>query len=112
MQSIGIIGGGAWGTALGLVALRAGRDPLLWVREPEVVASINEHHENALFLPGTALDRRLRATSDIGDVAGRDILLLATPAQYLRAIAGRLASHLKPGTPLVICAKGIEEHSG
>jgi glycerol-3-phosphate dehydrogenase (NAD(P)+) len=112
MQSIGIIGGGAWGTALGLVALRAGREPLLWAREAEVVSAINERRENTLFLPGTTLDPRLRATGDIAEVASRDLLLLAAPAQHLRAIVGSLAPHLKPGTPVVVCAKGIEEHSG
>ncbi len=112
MQSIGIIGGGAWGTALGLVALRAGREPLLWAREAEVVAGINDRHENALFLPGVVLDPRLRATGDLAEAAQRDLLLLATPAQHLRAIAEAVAPHLKPGTPVVICAKGIEERSG
>ena len=112
MQSIGIIGGGAWGTALGLVALRAGRDPLLWAREAEVVASINDRHQNAVFLPGVPLDPRLRATGGLSAAATRDLLLLAAPAQHLRAIAGALAPHVKPGTPVIICAKGIEEHSG
>jgi glycerol-3-phosphate dehydrogenase (NAD(P)+) len=112
MQSIGIIGGGAWGTALGLVALRAGRNPILWARETEAVASINDRHENTLFLPGITLDPRLRATGDIAEAAERDLLLLAAPAQHLRAIAGALAPHLKPGTPVVICAKGIEERTG
>jgi glycerol-3-phosphate dehydrogenase (NAD(P)+) len=112
MQSIGIIGGGAWGTALGLVALRAGRAPLLWAREPEVVAAINGGHENPLFLPGVALDPRLRATAELADAAANDLLLLAVPAQHLRAAATALAPHLKPGTPIVICAKGIEEGTG
>jgi glycerol-3-phosphate dehydrogenase (NAD(P)+) len=112
IESIGIIGGGAWGTALGLVTLRAGRDPLLWAREQEVVAAINTHHENTLFLPGAALDPRLGATSELAEAAARDLLLLAVPAQHLRAIAGALAPHLKSGTPVVICAKGIEERTG
>jgi glycerol-3-phosphate dehydrogenase (NAD(P)+) len=112
MQSIGIIGGGAWGTALGLVALRAGRDALLWAREADVVAAINGRHENSLFLPGVALDPRLGATAELAEAADRDLLLLATPAQHLRASASALAPHLKSGTPVVICAKGIEEHSG
>jgi glycerol-3-phosphate dehydrogenase (NAD(P)+) len=112
MQSIGIIGGGAWGTALGLVALRAGRAPLLWAREPEVVAAINSGHENPLFLPRVALDPRLRATGETAEVAANDLLLLAVPAQHLRAAATALAPHLKPGTPVVICAKGIEARTG
>jgi glycerol-3-phosphate dehydrogenase (NAD(P)+) len=112
MQSIGIIGGGAWGTALGLVALRAGRDPLLWAREAEVVAAINDRRENALFLPGIALDPHLGATGELPEAAARDLLLLALPAQHLRTGAGALVPHLKPGTPVLICAKGIEERTG
>ena len=112
MQSIGIIGGGAWGTALGLVALRAGRDPLLWAREADVVAVINGRRENSLFLPGVPLDPRFGATGDIGKTAARDVLLLAAPAQHLRATARALAPHVKPAKPVVICAKGIEERSG
>src|SRR5215472_17622652 len=112
MQSIGIIGGGAWGTALGLVALRAGRDPLLWAREVDVVAAINGRHENSLFLPGVALDPRLGATNELAKAATRDLLLLAAPAQHVRDTARALAPHLRPSTPVVICAKGIEKHSG
>ncbi len=52
MQRIGIIGGGAWGTALAVTARRAGRDVILWAREAEVVEAINQRHENSLFLPG------------------------------------------------------------
>jgi glycerol-3-phosphate dehydrogenase (NAD(P)+) len=112
MERIGIVGGGAWGTALGLVALRAGRTPLLWAREAEVAAAINGAHENPIFLPGVALDPRLRATGELAEAAANDLLLLAVPAQHLRAVAGALAPHLKAGTPVVICAKGIEERSG
>jgi len=111
IERIGIVGGGAWGTALALVALRAGRTPLLWAREAEVVESINNRHENRLFLPGVALDPRLRATDEIAEVAAADLLLLAVPTQYLRAVAGALAPHAA-ATPIVLCAKGIEEGSG
>lgn len=107
-QRIGVIGGGAWGTALAMAVLRAGRDVVLWAREAEVVAAINADHENRLFLPGVALDPTLRATADLAEVAAADAVLLVTPAQHLRAVARTLAPSLRPGTPLVICAKGIE----
>jgi glycerol-3-phosphate dehydrogenase (NAD(P)+) len=112
MERIGIVGGGAWGTALGLVALRAGRAALLWARESEVVEAIERRHENPPFLPGVALDPALRATGDLAEVAASDVLLLVTPAQHVRTLAAALAPHLKRGTPAVICAKGIEEGSG
>jgi len=112
MQRFGIIGGGAWGTALAQVLRRAGRDVLLWAREAEVVAAINDSHINPLFLPGVALDPSIRATADIAEAARADALLLVVPAQHLRTIGAQLAASLRPRTPVVICAKGIEETSG
>ncbi|NUB26995.1 NAD(P)H-dependent glycerol-3-phosphate dehydrogenase [Azospirillum brasilense] len=107
-RRIGVIGGGAWGTALALAALRAGREALLWAREPAVVESVNTAHENRDFLPGVTLPVELRATGDLAEVAACDAILLVTPAQHLRSACASLAAHLRPGTPLVICAKGIE----
>jgi glycerol-3-phosphate dehydrogenase (NAD(P)+) len=112
MDSIGVIGGGAWGTALAGLAAAGGARTLLWAREPEVVAAINGEHRNPLFLPGIELDPRIRATTDIGETTTADLLLLVAPAQHLRAVCAALASRLKSGTPLVICAKGIEERTG
>jgi glycerol-3-phosphate dehydrogenase (NAD(P)+) len=113
MQRIGIIGGGAWGTALALTARRAGRDVVLWAREAEVVAAVNRDHANPLFLPGVALEPGIVATADLVEAArGADALLLVTPAQHLRALVAALAPSLPPHLPLVICVKGIEEQSG
>jgi glycerol-3-phosphate dehydrogenase (NAD(P)+) len=111
-QKIGVIGGGAWGTALAQAFASAERDVLLWAREPEVVDSINTAHENQLFLQGIKLSSALKATSDLKAIAARDILLLVTPAQHLRATLKTLKPDLKPNTILVICAKGIELESG
>ncbi len=112
MQRFGVIGGGAWGTALAQVLRRAGRDVVIWAREPEVVAAINTSHNNPLFLPGVALDPALRATGDVVEAARADALLLVVPAQHLREMCRQLGGTLAPSTPLVICAKGIEEESG
>ena len=113
MQRIGIIGGGAWGSALALTARRAGRDVVLWAREAEVAATINRDHANPLFLPGVALDPAIGATTELGQaVRGADALLLVAPAQHLRALAAGLAPLRPAGLPAVICAKGIEEGTG
>ena len=112
MQRIGIIGGGAWGTALAQVLRRAGRDVLLWARESDVVSAINNDHTNPLFLPGVPLDRSIRATGDVAEVAHADALLLVAPAQHLREMGAALAKTLPPQTPVLICTKGIEEESG
>ena len=112
LQSVGIVGGGAWGTALGVSARRAGRDVILWAYEPETVAEINETHRNALYLPGVALDPAIKATAKLSEVAACDLVLMVTPAQELRAIGGELARHMRADQPLVIGAKGIEQSTG
>jgi glycerol-3-phosphate dehydrogenase (NAD(P)+) len=94
------------------VLRRAGRDVVLWARTPEVAQVMDESHQNPLYLPGVRLDPMIRATADLAEAAACDAVLLVTPAQHLRAVAARLAPHLAPGTPVVICAKGIEDASG
>jgi len=108
MARIGIIGGGAWGTALALVARRAGAEAVIWARESDVVAAINERHENPVFLPGIVLDPAIRAVADMTQAAQADAVLLVPPAQHLRATLKQLAAALPRGTPAVVCAKGIE----
>ncbi len=107
-----VIGAGAWGTALALTAKLAGRDTILWAREPDVVASIKDAHENKRFLPGVTLPENLSVTGDLKTAADADVLLLTVPAQVLRDFARQLAPLVKLGTPLVICAKGIEKGTG
>jgi len=104
-MKIGVIGGGAWGTALAQVAARGDAPVLLWAREPEVVESINTTHENRQFLAGVPLSPSIRATGSLGDLACCDALLVVAPAQHVRAV---LAEMSVGGTPLVLCAKGIE----
>ena len=108
---VGVIGGGAWGTALAQVARAAGRDTVLWAREPEVAQAINTQHENTLFLPGVPLDPALRATARQSDLADREVLLLVAPAQHLGAVCHGLAAIFPAGIPVVNCAKGIEAGS-
>lgn len=102
---VGIIGGGAWGTALAAVMAQIHDDVLIWAREDEVVASINETHENHSFLRGLPLSPKIRATGDLTDMAGCDALLIVTPAQHVRAT---LAALPDSDAPLLLCAKGIE----
>jgi glycerol-3-phosphate dehydrogenase (NAD(P)+) len=104
-MSIGVIGGGAWGTALAQVAAHGGREVILWAREPEVVAGIAADRRNHLFLPGIDLSPAIRATGDLNDLADVDAILVVAPAQHVRAV---LAEAPVGSTPLVLCAKGIE----
>jgi glycerol-3-phosphate dehydrogenase (NAD(P)+) len=107
-MTIAVIGGGAWGTALAN-AMAPQEDVLIWAREPEVVAAINDTHSNPLFLPGIALSPGVRATADIGALAGIDLWLVVPPAQHLRRVLA--AAPLADAPTLILCAKGIEAGS-
>ncbi|HAU28682.1 MAG TPA: glycerol-3-phosphate acyltransferase [Rhodospirillaceae bacterium] len=112
IRTIGVIGGGAWGTALAAAARRTGCHVMLWAREKEVVDDINLNHRNDMFLPGIDLASDIRATGDLAQAARADALLLVIPAQHLRSTCKALEPHLEPGKPLVICSKGIEQKTG
>ncbi|QPC85974.1 NAD(P)H-dependent glycerol-3-phosphate dehydrogenase [Mesorhizobium sp. NBSH29] len=110
---IAVLGGGAWGSALAVTARRAGCEVALWARDPEMVAAICERQENPRYLPGIALEAGINATTDsAAALAGADAVLVVTPAQTLRAILTELAGKIRPGVPLVLCAKGIERETG
>ena len=111
MKTAGVIGGGAWGTALAQVCARAGLSALLCAREPEVVQQINTAHENGPFLPGVILEPEVRATGELADLAACDLILAVAPAQFLRSSLIAFAAHVRPGLPIVLCAKGIEQGS-
>ncbi|CAN5285906.1 NAD(P)H-dependent glycerol-3-phosphate dehydrogenase [soil metagenome] len=108
---VGVLGGGAWGTALAQVCARADLPVTLWAREPEVVAGVNGAHENTLFLPGVALEAGVRATTDIAEAASCDVVLAVPPAQHMRATLRALAATAKPDVTVVLCSKGIEQGS-
>lgn len=111
MRRAGVIGGGAWGTALAEVCARAGLGVTLWAREAPVVAAINESHVNRLFLPDVTLDATIRATTDLADLKDADLILAVSPAQHLRAALAAFAPYARPGLPVVLCAKGVEQGS-
>lgn len=108
---IGVIGGGAWGTALAQAVAKTGLQVTLWARESEVADSINESCENTLFLPGVRLNSAIHATSDLGQLANVDLALVVTPAQHTRATLETFARHQREGAPLILCSKGIEQGS-
>jgi glycerol-3-phosphate dehydrogenase (NAD(P)+) len=110
--TIGVIGAGAWGTSLALTAARAGCIVKLWAREADVVEAIARDHHNPLFLPGVPLPPTITGTGDLAAAADADALLVVPPAQHLRATLTALARVARPGTPLVVCAKGIERGTG
>ena len=108
MRKIGILGAGSWGTALAQAARRAGREVVLWARDPELAATLNRDHRNPRYLPDIPLDPEIRATGDLAEAARAEALLLVVPAQNLRALAGRLAPLAPAEAPLLLCCKGVE----
>lgn len=110
-ENIGVLGGGAWGTALAQSACLAGRNVTLWAKEQATVSAINNEGENSQYLKGIKLDPKLKATSELKDIAANDALLIVTPAQFVRPVLMDAAPYIKDNTPLIICAKGIETNT-
>jgi glycerol-3-phosphate dehydrogenase (NAD(P)+) len=108
-EHIGVVGGGAWGTALACLGRRAGRRVSLWSRDASVAAAIARDRVNPVYLPGLALDAGIEAVPEIAGLDPCDVLLLVCPAQAVRSLAPRLPAGR---SPIVICAKGIEASSG
>lgn len=112
-MSIGVVGAGAWGTALALAAARAGNSVRLWARDAEQVAAMRATGENSRALPGVPLPDAIQPTDELGwALDGAEAVLVVTPAQTLRTVLPRLAPWLGAHTPVVLCAKGIERDTG
>ena len=110
-RTAGVIGAGAWGTALALVCARAGLDVILQAREPEVVESVANRRVNEAFLPGVVLDDRISVTAELGALGPCDLVLAVPPAQFMRSTLDAYAPHHRDGAPIVLCSKGIERGS-
>jgi glycerol-3-phosphate dehydrogenase (NAD(P)+) len=110
IQTVSVLGGGAWGTALALAAARAGRAVTLWEHDPTNADHLAAKRESR-FLPGARLDNSIKLTREIAQAAQGDAILLVVPAQALRSVVAGLAPSLAPHTPLIACAKGIEDGS-
>jgi len=111
MSKIGIIGAGAWGTALAMVAVRAGNEVVIQAHEKEVANAINKTHENSVFLPSYELDPTIKATTKLDEAIDADAVLLVAPAQHMRAVCEQAADNWPDRVPAIICSKGIEQES-
>ena len=110
--NIGVIGAGSWGTALANLLAHKGYNVELWAYEPEVVKSINERHENKVYLPGFTLPENLTASNSIASVAkNKDMILSASPSHVLRRVMSEARDHIPVGVPIVSASKGIENDS-
>ncbi len=112
ITKIGVVGAGAWGTALAQLSATAGCDVTLWARESEVVTSVNERNENEMFLAGVSLEPSITATTELSDIAGMDFIFMVVPAQFVRPVLIDLKPHISENAAIVLCAKGIEQSTG
>jgi glycerol-3-phosphate dehydrogenase (NAD(P)+) len=110
-HTAGVIGGGAWGTALAQSAAAAGLAVVLQARETEVVEAIRTKRVNEAYLPGIELDSAINVTTDMADLANCDLILAVPPAQHMRATLAAFAPYAREGLPIVLCSKGIERGS-
>ena len=109
VRRLGVLGAGAWGTALAQVGARAGLEVTLWAHDPAVARAMGEAGENRAYLPGVRLEPGVRATADLVDLSESDAVLAVAPAQHMRAVLGAFAPHARRGLPVVLCAKGVEQ---
>ena len=106
--SVGVIGGGSWGTTVAHIAAH-NAPTLLWCRDETVAKGITESHCNDRYLEGYELHPALRASSDLEYVASRaDVLVMGVPSQSFREVMKPIASHLRPWVPIVSLTKGLE----
>jgi len=109
---IGVLGAGSWGTALADLLTRRGHEVTIWAREPEVVAAINDRHENSLFLDGVVLHQTLVAVGDPeGAVAGADMVVSAAPSHAVRTVIRQARPAIGPEAVVVSVSKGLEPES-
>jgi len=117
-KTVSVLGAGAWGTGLALVALRAGHRVRQWARDPVQAAAIASQRENRRYLPGIALPAELAVSADFdGSLKSADLVMIATPAQSVRELAGRLAARRAAAgnawSPVIVAsAKGIDARTG
>jgi glycerol-3-phosphate dehydrogenase (NAD(P)+) len=110
-QTIGVLGAGAWGTALAQTAAKAGRDVLLWSFEQDVADAINSKRQNTIYLPEVTLDDGVRAVTALSELDACDAVLAVAPAQHMRRVLEGFLPFAADGLPIILCAKGIEQSS-
>src|SRR5690242_15253638 len=113
MKRIAIIGAGSWGTALAVIAARAGHEVQLWSRNREAVSAINGHHLNPFYLTSAQIPPDVKATSEI-ETALKDaaLVIFAAPSHAARELLTLLGPHLNDSAIVVSVAKGIEIETG
>lgn len=109
MSSVGVLGAGAWGTALAQMLASDGRNVLIWAREDGLVDEINSARTNSIYLPSAKLSETIRATGDLAEMAALDTLLVVTPAQHMGGVLADMPAYPRD---MMLCSKGIEASTG
>jgi glycerol-3-phosphate dehydrogenase (NAD(P)+) len=113
MKKIAIIGAGSWGTALALVAARAGNQVRLWAHSREVADALRQERENEVYLPDFKLPENIAPTNDLAEAVGdAEVVLTAVPSHVCREIYTTMSPHLRPQMVFVNATKGIEIETG
>lgn len=113
MRRIAIIGAGSWGTALAIMAGRAGHSVYLWARNPGIVEEINREHVNTTYLAPHVIPENVRATSEMSEALnGAELVILASPSHVTRELLMRMLADLEEWMIFVSATKGIEIETG
>lgn len=111
-MEVTVLGAGSWGTALALLAARAGHVVRLWGHDPERVAALALARQNQRYLPGVPLPETVQPVADLADaLVGAELVMLVVPSHGMRAVVRRAAAHMAANAPIVSCSKGIENDS-
>lgn len=110
-STVGVVGAGAWGTALAVIANRMGCKVTLWSRNESLLPQIEEKRTNDVYLPGIFIDPAIKVTASLAEVCASQLLILAVPSQSLRTQCIALSDLIEPQVPLLIASKGIERGS-
>ncbi|HET7682668.1 MAG TPA: NAD(P)H-dependent glycerol-3-phosphate dehydrogenase [Marmoricola sp.] len=109
MAKVAVLSAGSWGTAFGIVLADAGNDVMLWARRGEVVANVNDKHENTDYFPGIELPETVRATTEAAEaLEGADHVVLSVPSQSLREQLTGWAPLIPEDAVLISLMKGVE----
>jgi glycerol-3-phosphate dehydrogenase (NAD(P)+) len=113
MSHLAVMGAGGWGTALGILAGRAGHEVRLWSRNEQVVDEVNRERVNSAYLAPHRIPESVRASVDVGEVLkGAEIVILAAPSHATRELLGRMSGAVEPGMVFVSATKGVEVETG
>ena len=113
MATVAIIGAGSWGTALAQTLASVNNKVVMWAHRDEVAQRITHNHRNPRYLSGIVLADNISATADLTEaVKDAEAVVIVTPSRLMREFALRLRGLISDATPIVICSKGVEEHTG